>query len=204
MGLNLVKTNGLFAQAVDGKLLFLATPTSRSAYVVPDHQHEDALLTLSKYWGFCELFSIATIAPVALHFGALVLLAAFAIFMIASGIAYRLALRSMVSGLESVLREPIAEENHMVRLRNLLRTAADGIHPGFLWLCEAASIVTFISSGAIVIINGHRMDHFIGGSLGIAFFGGATIVGACMISMKHCNPVGGTSSFAARQAMTGS
>jgi len=204
MELNLMKTNGLFAQTADGKLLFFATPAARSAYVVPDRQHKDALRTLSKYWGLCELFSIAIIAPVALHFGALVLLAAFAIFAIGSGIAYRFALRSEVSGLESVLREPITAEHYMLRLGNLLRTAADEIHPGLLWLCEVASIVPFISAAALIILGGHRMAHFIGGILAITFLGGTTIAGAYMISMKQRAAVSGTHSFASSQATTGS
>ena len=71
MGLPILKTNGLFAQSADGKLLFFATPISKSAYVVLDRHCEDALRTLAKNWGLCELFSIAIIAPIALHFGAL-------------------------------------------------------------------------------------------------------------------------------------
>jgi hypothetical protein len=149
------------------------------------------------------LFSIAIIAPVALHFGALVLLAAFAIFAIGSRIAYRFALRSIVSGIESVLRESMVTEHHIVSLGNLLRTAADEIHPGLLWLYEAASIVPFMSA-VLIILNGHRINHFIGGFLASAFFGSATIVGASMISMKQRAAVSGTHSFAARRAATGS
>ena len=48
---------------------------------MPDRHCEDALRTLAKYWGLSELFSVAIIAPIALHFGALGLLAAFAVFV---------------------------------------------------------------------------------------------------------------------------
>ncbi len=203
MGLLLLKTNGLFANAADGKLLFFATPMARSAYVVPDRHREDALRTLSKYWGLCELFSVAIIAPIALRFGALGLLAAFAIFAIGSGIAYQFALRGLVSGLESVIHEPIAAEHHTLSLGSLLRTVADETHAGLLWLCEAASIVPF-AGAALMILNGHRMHHFIGGFLAIVFFGTASIAGAYMISMKHRGvAVIGTHSFAERRAATG-
>jgi hypothetical protein len=203
MELHLLKTNGLFTQAADGKLLFFATPTARSAYIVPDRQHEDALRTLSKYWGLCELFSIALIAPVALHFGALVLLAAFAIFAAASALAYQFSVLGMVSRLESVSQRPSATA-HAARLGNLLRTAADEIHPGLLWPCEAASIVLFMST-ALSIFSGHRMHHhFLDRLLAIAFFGSATIAGAYMIAMKHRPAVSGTPSFAAHRAATDS
>src|SRR5579859_2002009 len=141
MGLPLLKSNGLFAHAADGKLLFFATPLSRSAYIVPDRHSEDALRTLAKYWGLCELFSIAIIAPIALHFGSLGLLAAFAVFALGSGFAYQFALRGLVSGLESVVDNPVAPEHHMESLGSLLRTVADETHASMLWLCEAASIL---------------------------------------------------------------
>jgi hypothetical protein len=89
MGLPLPKTNGLFAKDADGRLLFFASPTAKSAYVVPDFGREDALRTLSRYWGLCELFSIALVAPIAVHFGGAVgLLLAFAVFAVGSPIGY--------------------------------------------------------------------------------------------------------------------
>lgn len=87
MSLPLLKANGLFARAADGKLLFLATPMAKTAYIVPDRHCEDALRTLAKYWGLCEIFSVAILAPIALHFGALGLLAAFTIFALGSSFA---------------------------------------------------------------------------------------------------------------------
>jgi hypothetical protein len=183
MSLPLLKTNGVFARSADGKLLFFATPIARSAYVVPDRQCEDALRTLSKYWGLCELLSVAILAPIALHFGALGLLAAFAVFALGSGIAYQFAVRGLVLGLESVAHEPIAPDHYFTSLGSLLRTVADETDTGLLWLCEAASIVPF-AGAALMILNGHRIHQFIGGFLAIVFFGSATIAGAYMISMK--------------------
>jgi hypothetical protein len=202
MGLPLLKTNGLFAEAADGKLLFFATPMAKSAYIVPDSQSEDALRTLAKYWGLCELFSVAIIAPIALHFGSLGLLAAFAIFALGSGIAYQFAVRGLVSGLESVVHEPVAG-HHTLSLGSLLRTVADETHASLLWLCEAASIVPF-AGAALMILNGHRMHHFIGGFFAIVLFGSATIAGAYMISMKR-RGVTATAphSFAQRSSATG-
>jgi hypothetical protein len=40
------------------------------------------------------------------------------------------------------------------------------------------------AGAALMILNGHRMHHFIGGFLAIVFFGSATIAGAYMISIK--------------------
>ena len=200
MGLPLLKTNGLFAQDADGKLLFFATPMSKSAYVVPDRHCEDALRTLAKNWGLCELFSIAIIAPIALHFGALGLLAVFAL---GTGIAYQFAVRGLVSGLECVSHESMAAEFHMVSLRSLLRTVADETHAPLLWLCEAASIVPF-AGAALMILNGQRMHHFIGGFLAIVFFGSASIAGAYMISMKRRGvAVSGMHSLAEHHAASG-
>jgi hypothetical protein len=184
MGLPLLKTNGLFAHTADGKLLFFATPMAKSAYIVPDGQSEDSLRTLAKYWGLCELFSIAIIAPIALHFGSLGLLAAFAIFALGSGVAYQFAVRGLVSGLESVIHEPVAAEHHMLSVASLLRTVADETDASLLWLCEAASIVPF-AGAALMLLNGHRMHHFIGGFLALVFFGSATIAGAYMISAER-------------------
>jgi len=203
MSLPLLKNDGLFAHAADGKLLFFATPMAKSAYVVPDRHSEDALRTLAKYWGLCELFSIAIIAPIALHFGALGLLAAFAIFAVGSGLGYQFAVRGLASGFESVAHEPIAHEHHMGSLGSLLRTVADETHSGLLWLCEAASIVPF-AGAALMILNGHRMHHFIGGFLAIVFFGSATIAGGYMISVKRRGVKdSATGSFPERHAVTG-
>jgi hypothetical protein len=203
MGLPILKNNGLFAQSADGKLLFFATPISKSAYLVPDRHCEDALRTLAKYWGLCELFSIAIIAPIALHFGALGLLAAFAVFALGTGIAYQFAVRGLVSGLECVSHEPTAAELHMVSFKSLLRTVADETHAPLLWLCEAASIVPF-AGAALMILNGQRMHHFIGGFLAIAFFGCASIAGAYMISIKGRGvAVSGTHSLAEHHAASG-
>jgi len=204
MGLPLLKTNGLFARAADGKLLFFATPMAKSAYIVPDAQSEDALRTLAKYWGLCELFSVAIIAPIALHFGSLGLLAAFAVFALGSGIVYQFAVRGLVSGLESVVHEPVTAKHHMLSLGSLLRTVADETHASLLWLCEVASIVPF-AGAALMILNGHRMHHFIGGFLAIVFFGTATIAGAYMISMKRRGvTVSAPHSFAERHPAAGS
>jgi hypothetical protein len=204
MGPLFLKSNGLFAEAADGRLLFFATPMARSAYVVPDSQSEDALRTLAKYWGLCEIFSVAIIAPIALHFGSLGLLAAYAIFALGSGIAYQYALRGLVSGLESVAHEPVAGGHHILSLGSLLRTVADETHVSLLWLCEAASIVPF-AGAALMFLNGHRMHHFIGGFFAIVFFGSATIAGAYMISMKRRGvPASSPHSFAERHAATGS
>ncbi len=184
MSLLLLKHNGLFVHDADGRLLFFATPMAKSAYIVPDRHSEEALRTHAKYWGLCELFLVAILAPIALHFGALGLLAAFAIFALGSVIAYQLAVRGLVSGLESVVHDPIAPEHHMVSLGSLLRTVADETHASLLWLCEAASIVPF-AGAALMILNGHRMHHFIGGFLAMIFFGSATIAGGYMISAKR-------------------
>jgi hypothetical protein len=147
---------------------------------------------------------VAIIAPIALHFGALGLLAAFAIFAIGSGIAYHFALRGLVSGLESVVHEPIAPEHYIVSLASLLRTVADETHASVLWLCEAASIVPF-AGAALMILDGHRMHHFIGGFFAIVFFGSATIAGGYMISIKHRGgAINATHSFAPRRAAAGS
>jgi len=203
MSLSLLKTNGLFAQAADGKLLFFATPMATSAYVVPDRNHEDALRTLSKYWGLCELFAVAIIAPIALHFGSLGLLAAYAVFALGSSIAYQFAVKGLVSGLESVDHELIAPEHHTVSLASLLRTVADETHAGLLWLCEAASVVPFVGA-ALMFLNAHRLHHFIGGFFALVFFGGASIAGAYMISIKRRGIAGcETHSFAERSAAVG-
>jgi hypothetical protein len=203
MGLPLLKTNGLFAQDADGKLLFFATPMTKSAYVVPDRNCEDALRTLAKYWGLSELFAVAIIAPIALHFGALALLVAFAVFALGSGIAYQFAVRGLVSGLECVAHEPMAAELHVASLGSLLRTVADETHAALLWLCEAASIVPF-AGAALMILNGHGMHQFIGGLLAIVFFGSSSIAGAYMISIKGRGiAVSETHSFAEHHAATG-
>ena len=143
---------------------------ARSAYIVPDRHSEDALRTLAKYWGLCELFTIALIAPIALHFGSLGLLAAFVVFAFGSGFAYQMALRGLVSGLESVAQEPVAYQHHLVSLGSLLRTVADETHASLLWLCEAASVVP-LAGAALMILNGHRLHHFVGGFIAILFFG---------------------------------
>jgi len=203
MGLPLLKSNGLFAQADDGKLLFFATPMAKSAYIVPDRHSEDALRTLAKYWGLCELFTIAIIAPVALHFGALALLAAVAVFAFGSSLAYQFALRGLVAGLESVAHQPASPKHHMESLGSLLRTVADETHTSLLWLCEAAAILPF-AGAALMILNGHRLHHFVGGFIAIVFFGSATIAGAYMISVKHRGArVSPTPSFAERRAAVG-
>ena len=203
MGLTLLKSNGLFAQAADGKLLFFATPNARSAYVVPDCNREDALRTLSKYWGLCEILSVAIIAPIALRFGALGLLAAFVMFVLGSGVAYRFALQGLISDLETVIHEPIARELHTLSLGSCLRTVADETHAGLLWLCEVVSIVP-LAGAILMVLNGHRLHHFIGGFLAIVFFGSASIAGAYMISMKHRGAaVSGTRTFVKRSAAVG-
>jgi hypothetical protein len=202
MSLPLLKGNGLFSRAADGQLLFFATPMARSGYIVPDRDSEDALRSFARSWGLCELFWITIIAPLALHFGALELFAACAIFALGSGIGYRVAVRGMVSGLELV-HGPIAPEQRTVSLGNLLRTVADETHAGLLWLCEAASIVPF-AGAALMILNGHGMHQFIGGFLAIVFFGSATIAGGYMISIKRRGvPVSATPSFAEGRAATG-
>lgn len=203
MDLPLLRSNGLFAQAADGRLLFIATPMAKSAYVVPDRHSEDALRTLAKYWGLCELFTIAIIAPVALHFGALGLLAAFAVFAVGSGVAYRFAVRGLVAGLESVVHQPVGPQHHIESLGSLLRTVADETHASLLWLCEAVSILP-LAGAALMIVNGHRLHHFVGGFIGIVFFGSATIAGAYMISIRHRGArVSPSASFAERGAVTG-
>jgi hypothetical protein len=183
MGLPLLKTNGLFAYAADGKLLFFASPFTRSAHVVPDRQHEEALRTLSKYWGLCELFTIALVAPIALRFGPLELLAVFAVFALCSGVAYQFALRGLVAGLESVNHEPISAEHHSQSLGRLLCTVADETHSGLLWLCEAASILPLLGA-VLILLNSHQVHHLIGGFFALVFFGSASIAGAYMIAMK--------------------
>ncbi|HEX3409361.1 MAG TPA: hypothetical protein VHS07_03735 [Candidatus Binataceae bacterium] len=203
MNLPLLKTNGLFAHTSDGRLLFFATPMARSAYIVPDAQSEDALRTLAKYWGLCELFSVALIAPIALRFGALGLLVAFAIFAVGSAIAYHYAVRGLVSGLESVVHEPVEAGIHTLSLGSLLQTVADETHASLLWLCEAASVVPF-AGAALMLLNGHRVHHFVGGFFAIIFFGSATIAGAYMISMKGRGvPAPSTHSFASSRTATG-
>lgn len=203
MNLPFLKTNGLFTRTADDKLLFFATPMAKSAYVVPDRQCEDALRTLAKYWGLCELFSVALIAPIALHFGALGLLAAFAVFALGSGIAYRFAVQGLVAGLESVVHDSGSSENHLLGLGSLLRTVADDTHASLLWLCEAASIVPF-AGAALMLVNSHRMHQFAGAFLAIVFFGSATVAGAFMISVKRsCVPAGSANSFADRPIATG-
>jgi hypothetical protein len=203
MGLPLLKSNGLFAHAADGRLLFFATPMAKSGYVVPNRHSEDALRTLAKHWGLCELFTIAIIAPVALHFGALGLLAAFVVFAIGSSVAYQVALRGLVAGLESVVHRPAARKHHMESLGSLLRTVADETHASLLWLCEAASILPF-AGAVLMILNGHRMLHFVGGFIAIVFFGSATVAGAYMISVKHRDArVSPEPSFVERRTATG-
>jgi hypothetical protein len=196
MSLLLLKHNRLFVHDADGRLLFFATPMAKSAYVVPDRHSEEALRTHAKYWGLCELFLVAIIAPVALHFGALGLLAAFAIFALGTVIAYQLAVRGLVSGLESVAHECIAPEHRMVSIGSLLRTGADETHAGLLWLCEAASLMPF-AGAALIVFNGHRMHQFIGGFFAMIYFGSATIAGGYMISAKrHRITVSTTDAFA--------
>lgn len=203
MGLKLLKSNGLFAQAADGKLLFFATPNARSAYIVPDCHREDALRTLSRYWGLCEILSVVIIAPIALHFGALGLLAAFVVFGLGSSIAYRFALQGLLSDLETVIHEPIAKELQVLGLGNCLRTVADETHAGLLWLCEAVSILP-LAGAILMVLNGHRWHHFIGGFLAIVFFGSASVAGAYMISMKHRGAtVSRTRAFAKSSAAIG-
>jgi hypothetical protein len=203
MGLPLLKTNGLFARSEDGKLLFFATPITRSAYVVPDRQREEALRTLSKYWGLCELLSVAIIAPLALHFGPLGLLAAFAVFAFGSGIAYQFAVSGLVSGLETVIHEPIAAEHHAVSLANLLCTVADETHIGLLWLCEVASLVP-LAGATLMLLDGAQVHNLIGGFFALVFFGSASVAGAYMILMKG-RGVGltATHSFAEQRAAAG-
>ncbi len=203
MSLPLLKTNGLFARAEDGKLLFFATPISRSAYVVPDGEREEALRTLSRYWGLCELLSVAIIAPVAMHFGPLALLVAFAVFLLCSGFAYQFALGGLVLGLESVTHEPIAAEHHSASLAKLLCTVADETHLGLLWLCEAVSFLPLVGA-ILVLLNGNQLHHFIGGFVALVFFGSATIAGAYMISMKGRGVgITATHSFADQHAAAG-
>lgn len=180
----LLKTNGLFARAADGRLLFFATPVAGSAYIVPDAEREDALRTLSKYWGLCEILSVAMIAPVALHFGPLALLAVFALFALGSGIAYQFALRGLVAGLESIPHPPLTGARHTVSLASLLRTVAEETHPSLLWLCEAASVLP-LAGAAITLFNGQRLHHFAGSFLALVFFGTASAAGAWMISIKN-------------------
>jgi hypothetical protein len=203
MGLPFLKTNGLFARAEDGELLFFATPISRSAYVIPDREREEALRTLSRYWGLCELLSVAIIAPVALHFGPLALLVAFALFLLCSGFAYQFALRGLVMGLESVVHEPIAEEHHSVSLAKLLCTVADETHLGLLWLCEVVSLVP-LAGGVLMLLDGNQVHDFVGAFVALVFFGSATIAGAYMISMKGRGVgVTTTHSFADQHAAAG-
>ena len=202
MGLPLLKSNGLFAQAADGRLLFFATPMARSAYVVPDRHREDALRILAKYWGLCELFTIAIIAPVALHFGPLGLLTAVAAFAVGSGIAYQFAIRSLVVGLETVVHQPAAPKHHLESLGSMLRTVADETHASLLWLCEAASILPFVGA-ALMLLNGHQMHHFVGGFIAIVFFGSATIAGGYMISIKGRSPGVNREPLVERSAVSG-
>jgi len=185
MGLPFPKTNGLFAKDEDGRLLFFATPTAKSAYVVPDFSREDALRTLSKYWGLCELFSVALVAPIALHFGGAVgLLLAFAVFAVGSPIGYHFALKELLSDLERVIHEPLDHDLHTRSLPSLLRTVADETHAGLLWLCEVVSVVPVVGA-LLMLLNAHRAHHVVGALVAIVFFGSASIAGAYMISMKR-------------------
>jgi hypothetical protein len=204
MGLPFLKTNGLFAKDADGRLLFFATPTAKSAYVVPDFGREDALRTLSKYWGLCELFSVALVAPIALHFGGPAgLLLAFAVFAAGSPIGYHFALKELLSGLESVIHEPLDHDLHTQSLPSLLRTVADETHAGLLWLCEAVSIVP-VMGALLMLLNAHRAHHVAGALVAIVFFGSASIAGAYMISMKRRGiVVTETHSFPQRSAVMG-
>jgi hypothetical protein len=185
MGLPLLKTNGLFARHDDGRLLFFATPTAKSAYVVPDFGREDALRTLSRYWGLCELFSVALVAPVALHFGGAVgLLMAFAVFAVGSPIGYHFALKEILAELETVVHEPLDNDLFTRSLPSLLRTVADETHAGLLWLCELVSIVPVLGA-LLILLNAHRVHHVAGALVAMVFFGSASIAGAYMISVKH-------------------
>jgi hypothetical protein len=185
MGLPLLKTNGLFANDPDGRLLFFATPTAKSAYVVPDFGREDALRTLSKYWGLCEIFSVALVAPIALYFaGAVGLLVAFAIFAVGSPLGYHFAVKELLEGLENVTPEPHEFDLHELGLGGLLQTVADETHAGLLWLCEAVSIVPVLGA-LLMLLNAHRVHHVVGALVAIVFFGSASIAGAYMISMKR-------------------
>lgn len=182
MGLPFLKTNGLFANDADGRLLFFATPTAKFAYVVPDANREDPLRTLSKYWGLCELFSVTLVAPVALHFGgALGLLMVFAVFAIGSPIGYHFALKELLTGLESVIHEPLERNLHAL---SLLKTVAEETRAGLLWLCEIVSIVPLL--GALpMLLNAHRAHQVIGALMAIVFFGSASIAGVYLISIKR-------------------
>lgn len=185
MGWPLLKTNGLFAKDADGRLLFFATPTAKSAYVVPDFGREDALRTLSRYWGLCELFSIALVAPIAVHFGGAVgLLLAFAVFAVGSPIGYHFALKEILAELETVAHEPLDDHLFTRSLPSLLRTVADETHAALLWLCELVSIVPVLGA-LMMLLNAHRAHHVAGALVSIVFFGSASIAGAYMIAMKH-------------------
>jgi hypothetical protein len=185
MGLPLLKTNGLFAKHADGRLLFFATPTAQRAYVVPDFGREDALRTLSRYWGLCELFSVALVAPIALHFGGAVgLLMAFAVFAVGSPIGYHFALKEILADLETVVHEPLDNDLFARSLPSLLRTVADETHAGLLWLCELVSIMPVVGA-LLMLLNAHRAHHVAGALVAMVFFGCASVAGAYMISMKH-------------------
>jgi hypothetical protein len=185
MGLPLPKTNGLFAKHADGRLLFFATPTAKRAYVVPDFGREDALRTLSRYWGLCELFSIALVAPIAVHFGGAVgLLLAFAVFAVGSPIGYHFALKEILAELETVAHEPLDDQLFTRSLPSLLRTVADETHAALLWLCELVSIMPVLGA-LMMLLNAHRAHHVAGALVAIVFFGSASIAGAYMIAVKH-------------------
>ena len=186
------------------RLLFFATPTAKSAYVVPDFGREDALRTLSKYWGLCELFSMALVAPIALHFGgALGLLVAFAVFAVGSPIGYHFALKELLDDLESVIHEPLDRDLHTRSLPSLLRTVAEETHAGLLWLCEVVSVMPALGA-LLMLLDAHRAQHVIGALLAIVFFGSASIAGAYMIAIKRRGLVGTeTPSFAARSVVIG-
>jgi hypothetical protein len=181
---SIIHPHGLFELAKDGRLLFFALPKARTAFVVPDANRAEALRQASKHWGIFELATMAIVAPLALHFGAAGLLAAFIVFAVSSATAYTHVVRQMVAGLDRVVLEPRAMRALSAGTISCLRTLSAETHAGFLWFYQVAVVFPF--AGAVLMaLSAHSASRIVGGLVAIVFFGSGGLAVSYMLALKH-------------------
>ena len=176
--------DGLFGRTDDGRLLFFTFPQSRTGFVVPDTARAESLRQASRYWGVFELATVAIVSPLALHFGAMGLLAAFVVFSMSSAAAYRYIVHKMVAGLERVTVEGRAMTALSEAAANSLRALSEETHGGFLWFYQVMAVFPFAGS-LLMVLDGGSVRHILGGLFGMVFFGGAGLAVSYMLALKH-------------------
>ncbi len=185
MNLSQFGRNGPFISNQDGKLVFVATPGARFAYVLPSAAQADRLSAISRKWGVAEIAAILILASVTLRpMGPLATLAITVAVLLGSTLAYRFVVGRMLAGCERVARSGLSMADAITGVERTLGIAARATHPAFFWFSGVLS-TGLLTASIVFLHDAHSRNQVLAGLIGAAVLISAALASAWMLAERR-------------------